>query len=259
MIFYEQQPSEYRIGKGCGLSFPSHLHNQMELLLCLEGKAEITCDFQSYTLTQNDWLIVLPEREHSYLSADDFHHIMAIFKPTLVSNISKYFSQQLLTPVVHNASPLLHDCMHHLTALQTLPGHETVIKGCLYVILGSLFEQCEFAKLPSHTSNQMISQVLDFISKNYTKELSLLSVAKYVGLNQYYVSHLFRDKLHCSFYDYLHERRIDYAKYLLNNAENSITDICYACGFSTQRTFNRVFRQLVGCTPSQYKKIPPRP
>lgn len=256
MIFYEQQLSEYRIGKGHSLSFPPHLHNQMELLLCLGGNAKVTCDFQSYTLAQNDWLIVLPEREHSYLSDDDFHHIMAIFKPTLVSNVSRYFSQQLLTPVVHNASPLLHGCMHQLAALQTLSSHETVIKGCLYVVLGSLFEQCTFSKPSGHTSNQMISQVLNFISKNYTEELSLLSVAKHFGLNHYYVSHMFHDKLHCSFYDYLHERRIDYAKYLLSNTENAIIDICYACGFSTQRTFNRVFQQLVGCTPSQYRKIP---
>ncbi len=254
MIFYEQQPAEYRAGQGRDLSFPPHLHNQLELLLCLDGTAAITCDFQSYHLAQNDWLIVLPEREHSYISDGNFQYLMAIFKPTLVSNLSCYFSQQLLTPVVHNSSALLYSCMRQLTAFPALSSHETVIKGCLYVVLGSLIEQCAFSKPAGHTSNQMISQVLNFISKNYTEELSLFSVAKHFGWNRYYISHMFHDKLHCSFYDYLHERRVDYAKYLLSNSESAISDICYASGFSTQRTFNRVFRQLVGCTPSKYRK-----
>ena len=41
---------------------------------------------------------------------------------------------------------------------------------------------------------------------------------------------------------------------MIANKENSITDIAYACGFQSVRSFNRIFKEEIGCTPKEYQK-----
>lgn len=253
MIFYEQKTQDFTAFYTDCMLFPSHLHKQIEIWVCLEGTMVVTCDFKRYSLEKNNWLIILPEREHSYVSSDRAAGVMLIFKPRLVSNLSAYLNKELYTPVIENPDPFLLDCATRLPGLQMGGLKTSVIKGCLYMILGALFEQCNFSESNRKPDGNLIWSILNYISDNYTSDLSLTSVARHFGISHYYLSHLFNEKIGCSFCNYLHEMRIDYAKYLLRNSDFPIVEICFACGFSTQRTFNRVFAQFTGTTPQKYQ------
>lgn len=253
MIFYEHKTQDFIAFQTDNMIFPSHLHKQIELLVCLEGSMTVTCDFKKYVLAKNHWLVILPEREHSYLSSDHSSGILLIFKPNLVSNLSPYFKKELLEPVVKNEDAFLVECAHRLMHLQADGLDRSIVKGYLYILMGTLFHQCTFSEKSRNTDDDLTWNILNYLSEHYTNELSLATVSKYFGISPSYLSHRFHEKTGCSFNSYLNEMRVDYAKYLLKNSELPIVDICFECGFSTQRSFNRAFARFAATTPREYR------
>ena len=73
-------------------------------------------------------------------------------------------------------------------------------------------------------------------------------------ISPYYLSRLFRRVTGQSIVDYINNRRIDAARRLLKNTELSISDIAEQTGFASAAHFRRVFRDVMGISPLQYRK-----
>ena len=63
-----------------------------------------------------------------------------------------------------------------------------------------------------------------------------------------------KETFHCNFSKYVNGVRLNYAVAALENTMDSITNICLDCGFESQRTFNRVFKDRYKITPREYRK-----
>lgn len=84
--------------------------------------------------------------------------------------------------------------------------------------------------------------------------LSIRDVASRLHSNETYVSRAVNKGLGVTFNAFVNGLRVDYAKDLIRKGEQSFLDIAAAAGFNSKATFNRVFRELVGQTPSQFKR-----
>lgn len=84
--------------------------------------------------------------------------------------------------------------------------------------------------------------------------LRKLSIALHVDENK--LSQTFSRKLNRNFFDYVNAWRITFAKDLLLNTKDSVTDIALAAGFNSRSAFYRAFRAETGLTPSEYKQSP---
>lgn len=85
-------------------------------------------------------------------------------------------------------------------------------------------------------------------------ELRLADAAARTGLSLAHFSHLFHKETGVTFTRYVQSRRIDEAKRRLSTTNQSITEICFACGFNSLTHFNRVFRRGAGASPSQFRR-----
>lgn len=72
-------------------------------------------------------------------------------------------------------------------------------------------------------------------------------------LNKYYISHVFKDRFHTSITIFINNLRVGYACELLKRV-NGITEVAFQSGFSSIRTFNRVFSKCIGMTPGEFAK-----
>ena len=97
-------------------------------------------------------------------------------------------------------------------------------------------------------------KVRTFISCNASRPVSLNEIASYVGMNEAAFCVFFKKHYGQTFVEYLNARRLEYARYLLKNGSLSVTEVCYACGFSSPPYFSRLFRREVGMSPQQYAK-----
>lgn len=113
-----------------------------------------------------------------------------------------------------------------------------------------------FQRILDHSVGQQsrpVRQAQQFIRQNYAASLSLETVARQVGLSPVYFSAIFKKETGIGFSDYLNQCRIEQAKKLLEETGLKVHAVSEAVGFSGPRYFSRVFRNLVGVRPSEYR------
>lgn len=93
-------------------------------------------------------------------------------------------------------------------------------------------------------------KAIDFIRKNYSKDISRDDVSRVLYLNPSYFSRLFKKAVGKSFTDYLINTRLEKAKQLLGNPLLAIKDIAVRVGFADQYYFSRIFRKREGVPPT---------
>ncbi|MEL6320663.1 MAG: AraC family transcriptional regulator [Cyanobacteria bacterium J06626_14] len=98
-----------------------------------------------------------------------------------------------------------------------------------------------------------LSQVLDFIDAHLDEEVKLANLAQVTDMSPYHFSRLFKQSTGLSPHQYLLQQRIERAKQLLKQTNQSILDIAVACGFNSHSHLSRQFRQLTGVTPKAYR------
>lgn len=99
-----------------------------------------------------------------------------------------------------------------------------------------------------------ITRAKQFIAEHSTEDLSLGEVAKAVHTSTFYFCKMFKKATGINFTDYVSRVRIEKAKSLLLNPNLRISEIAYEVGFQSLTHFNRVFKRIVGASPTQYRE-----
>jgi AraC-like DNA-binding protein len=103
--------------------------------------------------------------------------------------------------------------------------------------------------LPRHR----LKRVLDYIGENLCGDLSLSQLAAIAGMSPHYFAELFRRSTGCAPHQYVLRRRINFAKDRLRDTKRSVIDVGLEAGFENPSHFSRVFRKLVGISPSDFR------
>lgn len=93
----------------------------------------------------------------------------------------------------------------------------------------------------------------DRIDREYAEPLDVESIARAVGMSTGHFSRRFHEAYGEPPYSYLMTRRIERAMVLLRRGDQTVTDVCFAVGFSSLGTFSTRFSELVGVPPSTYR------
>ncbi len=102
--------------------------------------------------------------------------------------------------------------------------------------------------------NPHIRQALKYMAEHYSEPLTLETVAGEVGLSPNYFSALFKESVGAGFRKHLCLIRIEESKRLLLSTDYSLSDIALAMGFSDQSYYCKMFKQIVGLSPRQYRE-----
>jgi len=105
------------------------------------------------------------------------------------------------------------------------------------------------------TGNGMILNVIEFIRQNYDKDVSLSDAADLVGITPEYLSKLFTREMGINFCTFLGEFRVSIAKKLLATGNYKIHEVAEMVGYKDTKYFNKVFRSIMGVSPSDYRKV----
>ena len=104
--------------------------------------------------------------------------------------------------------------------------------------------------------SENLSRAVDYITVNFTNELTLKKVADAVYISAFYLSHLFRREMNTTFSDYLCKVRIEKAKGLLKKGKDfRIQEIADKTGFNDSNYFAKSFKKTTGFSPREYKNF----
>lgn len=101
--------------------------------------------------------------------------------------------------------------------------------------------------------NEAMHEILSYINEHFTQPLKLDALARQFGVSMSFLSHEFVKYTGRSVYDYVLYRRVLLAKAMMGTSQ-SLNEVAYHCGFNDYSSFLRVFRKMVGMSPSAYRK-----
>ena len=147
-----------------------------------------------------------------------------------------YFHTKVLKPKEYEAVVrLLHTFSQHLS----LVGNQLLMQQ-------------------SHAEPPAVVIAKQFIQDHQSEDLTLGQVSKSVNTSTYYFCKLFKRATGLHFTQYLARVRIEKAKNLLLNPNLRISEIAFEIGFQSLTHFNRVFKRLIGQSPTDYRNQLPR-
>ncbi|MEM9418143.1 MAG: helix-turn-helix domain-containing protein [Planctomycetota bacterium] len=103
-------------------------------------------------------------------------------------------------------------------------------------------------------ADERVRQAIDFLNRNALNAISVDDVVKVVPIPRRTLERRFRKCTGHSIRDYTRQLRVNHARELLANTDQTMVAISDECGFSSYNYFNRVFKQLVGVSPSRYRR-----
>jgi AraC-like DNA-binding protein len=113
------------------------------------------------------------------------------------------------------------------------------------------------ADRPDAATIALVRRARDRMDRDYAKPLDVEALARSIHMSAGHFSRQFRRIYRESPYQYLMTRRIERSMTLLRRGDLSVTEICFAVGFSSLGTFSTRFTELVGVSPSAYRQQDP--
>jgi AraC-like DNA-binding protein len=107
--------------------------------------------------------------------------------------------------------------------------------------------------------NRRMLRARDAMDRDYALPLDVPNLASLACVSEAHFIRTFKATFGETPHRYLQRRRVERAMYLLRTSERSVTEVCMEVGFSSLGTFSRTFRDVVGETPSEFRKRGPVP
>ncbi len=252
--------------------YPTHWHNALEIIMPLQGTYTACFGDKTHILNERD-VIIIPSGELHLLPKSEGRRL--IFQcdndvlgnnPALSAVIPSISDILVITPETDKKLHMLvQKCMLEISSEYFSDSPVADVR--IYSILINIMLAVREYQLRQQTSaisdcdenymkfTEKFNKVIKFIDKNYMHDISLDTLADIAGYSKYHFSRIFKQFSSMSHVTYINRRRIRAAETLLLNPKLSITDVAINSGFSSLTTFNRVFKEIKHCTPSEFKKL----
>ena len=158
--------------------------------------------------------------------------------------------ERLLYP--ENGGELREQLTRITDARGSTPAHEAQMLGYLYLFLGSLMSLSGGQKLT--TSKQYVDKAVQFISRNYSRDITICDVADFVGISESHLYRVFSKELDMAPTQFLMRYRIGEAAAMLRSTGLAIGEIAASTGFRDPLYFSRVFKKGKGVSPREYTR-----
>ena len=224
-----------------------HCQSSAEILFVLHGAVRALCRHQSMRIEAGECIWVMPYEVHSYETIEENDVAVYIFSTDLMPDLFQYIQgKYLIRPII----PFLPGTADRL---ENRNGDVFIRKAVLYEMASRVL-QYGLARTEDSDNLEPMSKMMLYIQSRYQENISLRSLAQYMGYSYNYASRLFRQFFSMGFCEIVSQYRLEKATRLLKDRQLSVTEVASQSGFSTIRSFNMVFKQYYQMSPSHYRQ-----
>ena len=225
----------------------------------ISGKGYYKVNNRTYTLVAGDTFLVYPNTEVLYYADENepWEYAWVGFTGSDASLILQATDFSVQSPVIHQTA--LGDRIHRqLLHIYDARGnefeHAVEMTGRLYTMLAMFMHGA--SKTSEHnTSANYVQKGIEYISANYSYNITVEDIADYVGLSRSHLFRSFENILGQSPKEYLTDFRMRQACYLLEHSSLSITAIANSIGFDNSLYFSKTFHKFKGMAPKEYRTL----
>ena len=247
-----------------------HYHAGYEMIFITEGKSEFTIEDKVFTYEKNSLLFLNDLEKHKmnpldipysrYMVIVDSNYLDSIIKDNILLSIFKNRTNE-----DNNGFKIKEQHIEFITStLEDLRGifsnqsefWEMEFMAELNILLVFLFRNYpeQFPINRIEKKEERILNVQSFIDANFKDDIHLDLLVDTFFISKYYLCHSFKEVTGFTINQYILLKRISYSKNLLYFTNKNVTEIALDCGFNSQSSFIRSFKQKEGRTPLQFRK-----
>lgn len=245
---------------------PSHIHKEFEVLMVKNHPLNINIQGEEFVLNEGDIVIINPSVVHSTLAKlNHLQYLIQFNFPTILDekDVKNVFAYNYKKPymIFKKGEDNYDEIAYYIINIyksNTDSSYSTdYIKGYFYHLY-AFFQKIGFLEPQiidtSKKGYDKIHKITDYIHENYTNNITLESISQEFFINPSYLCRLFKEVTNSTIVEYLNQVRVKNAELFLTSTDKSIMEISQLLGFSSQTYFNRVFKNIMMLTPSQYRK-----
>ncbi|MBZ4665896.1 MAG: AraC family transcriptional regulator [Mahella sp.] len=257
------------------LKFGAHWHQEVEMVYMLEGSMQIGLNNEIYTLNARDILFINSGDIHYFLhNGQSNKEVVIQFGLSLLDMYSDVISgSRFINPLISRKQKIIGnsiECVYHEIEKQIIllineyqskrTGYHMAVKARLYdlAVVILRYVPLERYSLEERTKQllqlEVLKKIFQYVEEHYESEINLEDISTSVNYSVFYFPRFFKGVTGMTFGHYLRDFRIRKAEEFLRKNDSSISEVAFRCGFNSVKTFNRVFKQLRGCSPTAYKK-----
>ncbi|MFZ5351293.1 MAG: AraC family transcriptional regulator [Bacillota bacterium] len=246
-----------------------HWHSYFEIILVLEGTAEIQLNSDYFHASTGELVLVDVYDIHNV--AGQCRYMVINIDPAQIPHIRSSFKEvfpktteakRIKSDIEEKAPQVVKACIFDIFSLyKEKPfGYMLLVMGKIYEMLGSIHGYAASLNSNSLPVSQTrkedltrLNNIVEYIRNNYTRDIELEDIAKEVGFTPTYFCRFFKRAMGKTFFEYLNYYRCSKAEILINTTSMTITEIAMETGFSSLSYFDKVYKKHKGCRPSEEK------
>lgn len=255
---------------------PWHWHEEWEAVRITQGSCLVAAGIHKAVLQSGEGFFVHSGALHGCWDTDNsgcmFHSI--VFHPRLVGgSLDSIFHQQFVQPLLEHTGPELIILKPEIPwQKQALEAIEQAWQDCvleqagfhfqvrnalselIWLLRRNLSPGVSSVRSKDIRDAQRIKMMLSFIQNRYAGALTTTDIAASASVSESECLRCFRSTINTTPIQYLKQYRIQQAAKSLTESRDKISDIAVACGFQDMSYFTKVFREILGCSPTEYRK-----
>lgn len=253
--------------------FPLHWHECLEIISVESGWIEVEIDRKRQLIGSGDIAVINPRQLHSCDRFDPHATLrcliidMDVFRSRFVDSSEERFILPLLDGKIlftekiegeEGLQEMIRSCVDSFA--QRDIAYQLHLKALIFELLYRLFvfhsamREAQERNLPTSVSRERVNAVLDYVDAHYAERIQLNDLVEIVHINKYYICKIFQQYTGKTVFNYVNEVRIRKAEELLLTTNRTVTEIAYATGFLDINYFSRIFKQIMGLTPTELRK-----
>ena len=262
-IFMTEAPYSIRVGS-LG-EFPEHRHADFEMHYCTEGELFITMDKRLYRVPEGSLAFVPSMCSHAVPAQDGKRRVVTLIVG--MSLLKKGFTElakNAVFPQVYDLSSADGErvreqfCEYASLARNGTVADELLVMGITYKILGYLLrilggKSERIDQKGDYSKVENVEKALELIYYHYKEPVTVERAAALTGYSKSNFCIMFKKVVGESFHHALNRQRVGCAAGLLQATDLSVSAVAAEVGFTESKTFCRVFKEIYGMTPGEYR------
>ncbi len=228
----------------------THIQPGIEIIYVTDGKFDLHINGTTETIREGEIGIIFPFQPHGYERYEGDEYVRFDFDTSLAGDFFNAKQDRIGKKSVFKASEVTKFTIKENFIKETNESKLSA-QNLLYSILNDFSSQVEL--VPVKKDNNVLVKAIMYIRSNMEKDLEMDGVAKALGYSYSYFSRAINKIAGFGFNALLAMIRIEKAKRLLRETTKTILEIVIECGFGSERSFYRQFKDMAGVSPLRYR------
>ena len=259
---------KFRTSTDPGSYIPMHWHRAIEIIYMQEGSLDVTIESESFTIQKGDCIVINGNVLHSTKCTSPNTAILLQiplnFMEKYIPNVQQlvfFWDYQTKDPVKKTKIEMLKTTLEQLQIIDDIRPDGFILRfnSLIFELLFQLYHNFRVKVFQSDLSQQKkdldrLNLVLNYISENYKRPISLDEIAGVAYLQTGYFCRFFKKKMGVTFLEYQNEYRLSFIYKDLINTKAPVHVILERHGFTNYKLFRRMFQEHFGCTPKKVRE-----